>query len=245
MKQHSIYPIILLLCFILTCNITNVFAHPGRTDKYGGHMDNSTGQYHYHNDDGTITIAPRPQENKSSSTQKSTTTPASGSNAETTNKTENDTPKTTQVPSSPQSSESSKSAENTITVDGSAKSLQENVQEKIQSESTNDTTPDEPPVTSETTQSNLTPKNSKNYIAVSYTSPFLQFCNQLLYLLFILALIGFCTVSALLCKLFRKLEKKNNIWGILLHVPYILFLIPGFIGDKLFTLYLFLSKEKM
>ena len=27
---------------------TAALAHPGGTDKYGGHTDHSTGQYHYH-----------------------------------------------------------------------------------------------------------------------------------------------------------------------------------------------------
>ena len=34
--------------------LSNVFAHPGRTDSNGGHYDRSTGIYHYHNG-GTTT----------------------------------------------------------------------------------------------------------------------------------------------------------------------------------------------
>ena len=37
----------LSVVLILTCCIS-VSAHPGKTDAAGGHMDNSTGEYHYH-----------------------------------------------------------------------------------------------------------------------------------------------------------------------------------------------------
>lgn len=36
--------------FLILISIVSVsFAHSGRTDKYGGHYDRSTGTYHYHN----------------------------------------------------------------------------------------------------------------------------------------------------------------------------------------------------
>lgn len=37
--------IIILTMLALTLSVS---AHPGKTDKYGGHYDNSTGEYHYH-----------------------------------------------------------------------------------------------------------------------------------------------------------------------------------------------------
>ncbi len=39
-----LFDIILLLSLVAF----PAFAHPGRTDQYGGHMDHSTGEYHYH-----------------------------------------------------------------------------------------------------------------------------------------------------------------------------------------------------
>lgn len=44
--------IILLFVFISIFNIS--FAHPGRTDNNGGHYDRSTGEYHYHDGDGSL-----------------------------------------------------------------------------------------------------------------------------------------------------------------------------------------------
>lgn len=39
----------LILCVIITLSVpVAVFAHPGRTDEYGGHYDWKTGEYHYH-----------------------------------------------------------------------------------------------------------------------------------------------------------------------------------------------------
>ena len=57
MKKYRVFILILLLLFTVTCH-----AHPGRTDKYGGHTDKSTGEYHYHNADGTTTPASKPTE---------------------------------------------------------------------------------------------------------------------------------------------------------------------------------------
>lgn len=37
--------VILLLLFCLT---SVAYAHPGRTDEYGGHNETATGEYHYH-----------------------------------------------------------------------------------------------------------------------------------------------------------------------------------------------------
>lgn len=38
----------LLFVFILATVCATVYAHPGRTDSSGGHMNHSTGEYHYH-----------------------------------------------------------------------------------------------------------------------------------------------------------------------------------------------------
>ncbi len=39
---------IISIFFILISTVSISFAHPGRTDKYGGHYNNLTGTYHYH-----------------------------------------------------------------------------------------------------------------------------------------------------------------------------------------------------
>lgn len=36
------------LCLIIIIQATELFAHSGRTDAYGGHNDNISGGYHYH-----------------------------------------------------------------------------------------------------------------------------------------------------------------------------------------------------
>lgn len=44
MKRISVAILVVLLVAISTVAL----AHPGRTDKYGGHTDRRTGQYHKH-----------------------------------------------------------------------------------------------------------------------------------------------------------------------------------------------------
>ncbi len=43
MSKHRIITILLSVCVVV------LFAHGGRTDKYGGHNNRKTGGYHYHN----------------------------------------------------------------------------------------------------------------------------------------------------------------------------------------------------
>jgi hypothetical protein len=40
---------IMILVSILLFSISTLFAHSGRTDKFGGHNNRKTGGYHYHN----------------------------------------------------------------------------------------------------------------------------------------------------------------------------------------------------
>lgn len=46
--------------------IVLAFAHPGRTDQYGGHYDKSTGTYHYHNGTYSSTSASSSSSNNTS-----------------------------------------------------------------------------------------------------------------------------------------------------------------------------------
>lgn len=45
MKKLLSFHIVLLFAFAI---LLPVYAHPGRTDSNGGHVDKSTGEYHYH-----------------------------------------------------------------------------------------------------------------------------------------------------------------------------------------------------
>lgn len=38
----------LLVIILSLCTTMTIFAHPGKTDSSGGHIDHSTGEYHYH-----------------------------------------------------------------------------------------------------------------------------------------------------------------------------------------------------
>ncbi len=51
MKKLICLSLAFMLTFTaLTSNVSTVYAHPGRTDQYGGHTDSSTGLYHLHSD---------------------------------------------------------------------------------------------------------------------------------------------------------------------------------------------------
>lgn len=47
MNKKKLFALILCVVVALSVPVT-VFAHPGRTDEYGGHYDWETGEYHYH-----------------------------------------------------------------------------------------------------------------------------------------------------------------------------------------------------
>lgn len=44
--KRVIVSLMVVVAFLVVAG--NVFAHSGRTDSYGGHMNNSTGTYEYH-----------------------------------------------------------------------------------------------------------------------------------------------------------------------------------------------------
>lgn len=46
MRKIIVSVIVLAALLVITGN--NAFAHSGRTDSYGGHMNNFTGCYEYH-----------------------------------------------------------------------------------------------------------------------------------------------------------------------------------------------------
>ena len=47
MKTNKLFSLILCAVAIFSIPVI-VFAHPGRTDEYGGHYNWKTGEYHYH-----------------------------------------------------------------------------------------------------------------------------------------------------------------------------------------------------
>ena len=49
MKRNKSFLLTSLFLIFLTVFISNVLAHPGRTDANGGHWNRKTGEYHYHN----------------------------------------------------------------------------------------------------------------------------------------------------------------------------------------------------
>lgn len=59
----KIHKFILTISIFLLVVCGAVYAHPGRTDKYGGHTEKSTGLYHFHNDDGSIVYGEKPTDN--------------------------------------------------------------------------------------------------------------------------------------------------------------------------------------
>lgn len=108
MKKFTMFGA-LVLSFTL-CLSSVAFAHPGRTDAYGGHYDRKTGLYHYHNS-GTVS-AP-----KTTTTTPSVTTPKA---TVSTPKTTTSTPKaaTSSIPKSVASA--TEVTDVTVDVDGIA-----------------------------------------------------------------------------------------------------------------------------
>lgn len=47
-KLRNIFLFVLSFSIIIGLLSTIAYAHSGKTDEYGGHYDNSTGEYHYH-----------------------------------------------------------------------------------------------------------------------------------------------------------------------------------------------------
>lgn len=46
--RRKIFLACVVILLVTLCFALPAFAHPGRTDSYGGHVDRSTGEYHYH-----------------------------------------------------------------------------------------------------------------------------------------------------------------------------------------------------
>lgn len=67
-SEVAMRKILLSIIFVSIFSIS-VSAHPGRTDKYGGHVDKSTGLYHYHLDNGTTVQGEKPTESKETTTK--------------------------------------------------------------------------------------------------------------------------------------------------------------------------------
>ncbi len=109
-----------ILCLLFIINIS-VSAHPGGTDKYGGHTEKATGRYHIHNPDGTITYTEKPTETPSAPA----TTPVEPNNSN--NTTQNETPQT-------------------VTVNGEEKPLQQGVTPVESVDSVQSVAPDKPNV---------------------------------------------------------------------------------------------------
>lgn len=77
MKNAKKFLGLILICLSIFSIPFTGLAHPGRTDKNGGHNDNVHGGYHYHDKNGNA-VSEKPSTSKSSS--KSTSTSKSSSN---------------------------------------------------------------------------------------------------------------------------------------------------------------------
>lgn len=69
-KYVHLFAMCLIVSFLFSFNVQ---AHPGNTDKYGGHYDKSTGIYHFHNDGSinTNTINDNKQNNETTTSTSS------------------------------------------------------------------------------------------------------------------------------------------------------------------------------
>lgn len=74
LKLVKFHKFILITSILLLIITEYACAHPGRTDKYGGHTDSSTGLYHYHMDDGSIVYGEKPTTDDTKKTDESTKT---------------------------------------------------------------------------------------------------------------------------------------------------------------------------
>lgn len=206
MKKFLLFVFALILISSLTCS-----AHPGRTDKNGGHVNKATGEYHYHNSDGTVTIAPKPEK---------TTEP---------------------VENKPVQSEAVNQVENkitTITVNDIEKPVTDSVSKIIKEEQQS----------AEPTKADKVIKtrdeNGNIVIYVPKSTPYSGINNFVWYLLISFAVIGWISVSPIICILLNKIEEKNKSWRIILHVPYLLFWLPSVPGKILYMLYNHISPKK-
>lgn len=203
MKKYRVFILILLLLFTVTCH-----AHPGRTDKYGGHTDKSTGEYHYHNADGTTTPASKPSEPLEENQQAEQKEPE----AEIYPPTENVV---------------------SIVVDGDKKPVQQSVKDVIQE---NKPKVDEKPAKIEEIVT-VTDEKGETFIYIPQTQPYSNVNISVFVILLVLAITGWCAISPIMCILFKKIEEKNASLGIFLHIPYLLFWPGSLIGVLLYKSY--------
>lgn len=232
--------IIYIGCLLLTLIIPfAAYAHPGRTDKHGGHTEKATGQYHIHNPDGTITYTTKPEENKKSSTttqsqpEPNNETTQTDSSVQTNTQEQNTPPPQTQpetdssnvtttqpseqtVPASPSTS--------TVVVGGSTKQLQPEVTESLPTQEAQ--TEAAPPSTRETI-----------YQYKVFQTPFLSLNSFLQFILIFFAIIGICMVSSVVHLALKKIEGKSQNVDFFLYIPFIIVIIPSIFGNWLFKLY--------
>ena len=200
MRKIAIIIFSALFLFSVTCS-----AHPGRTDKYGGHINKATGEYHYHNSDGSVTPEQKPEA-------------------------------TSEDPETKTVTESTESEVKSIIVDNESKPVTKNVSDIIKEE--------QQPKPAEADKITITTdENGKSVIYIPNSSAYGKLGIFALYLLIILAVFGFLALSPLIYQLLRKIEEKNKAWGIILHVPYLIFWLPSIPGRLLYKLYNLISPE--
>lgn len=253
MKKQLFTILIFILLLTTVCN-----AHPGRTDKYGGHTNKATGEYHFHNSDGSITVGTKPEV----SVSKSETTVNKNNSTESlaANNSKNSEPNTPQIsveepsegqePNDLEETENpSLSQEDTIVVDNVEKSLQDEVIETLAAEHSkseiniteNKSEKNNSQLTKEVEETKeiliTTDKNGDNFIYIPSKTAFSNLSYVSLILLSLFAFLGLCVFSTFMCLIFKKVEKSNSIWQTILHVPYLIFWLPSLLGNLIFKLY--------
>lgn len=246
--------LLILFAFIILFTVQTT-AHPGRTDKYGGHTESATGQYHIHNDDGTITYTTKP----SDSTQKNTqiyTPDTSSQNG--TNSIQQQSP----APSYSDVQQTSPEPQTEQPMYVPPVTEQEPITEEILTEPNS-----EPQASNDANQSsiivgdvtkplqddvspNATDTNPENKATVyrqvnGNGSPLQALSTVGLSLLVIFALIGICIVSSIVQMAIKKLEGKSENIDFLLYIPTVLVVVPAFLGNALMKIYHFLERTKV
>lgn len=220
MRKPKLTLIFMVICIIILIPAT-LSAHPGRTDKYGGHTDKSTGLYHFHNPDGTITYGEKPANKVSSANSSSSETSKNGTEENTVN-------------NSATSIQSPK-----ITVDGEEKDAPQNIQ----------TTPTSPQQLSKdeiiVEEVNVPDENqsgSTSYKQEIYTylpvSSSITSLNTVMFIIIVLfAIIGLCMVSGFCVAILSKYDKKHSKRHVIFDIICAFIWLPSLVGNFIYSAY--------
>lgn len=248
--------ILFIVCLLSLLSVPlSISSHPGRTDKYGGHTEKATGKYHIHNEDGTLTYTTKPTEN---------TNPQQSQPTVSTEQTQQLTQSSTSQPVVAAPVTVSPSVEQTAPtpVPTTAEPLPS--EQVVQSQQPAPNTSDSQPVvgvaetnaTSAVTTKPLQQEVTENIAAqenaattrtvykykIENTSGITLNLFWIIILGFF-AFIGICMVSAVVHLSLQKIEGKSQNIDFFLYIPFVIVIIPAYIGDLLFKAYIKLSEK--